>query len=342
MAVTDLIKVQVEVETAFETNTATPANCNAADHLLMGVTDVSVNIMDDVHLTEKSGHLYPSDLASQVGQMGQGSITMDLSYEEINYVLNNFFDAATASTTTTTTGTLTYTYYNRAYDAPDDTAVTPGYLTIEFGAPSANYQACGVLFNELNISGEAGGIWTGNFPFWAQQINTCTMASLSDSAVELIRMADTDIYIDTWAAAVGTTKKADTLISFDLSVSNGRHLKTFAGSLAPKAWGDTKWSGRLTTVAEFNATAKSYVDALLARTGVVQRAIRIIADNDATPTSGNDRIASFDFYGTLVDGATLFEDREGNITVSLVWEGTYNDTGTDWFSFDIKNTDAAL
>ena len=335
MAVTDLIKVQMEVETAWTT-------CNTADHLCMGVTDVSVNIMDEVHLTERSGHLYPSDLAAQVGQHGEGSISMDLSYEEINYVLNNFFDAATASTTTTTTGTLTYTYYNRAYDSPADTAVTPGYLTIEFGAPSANYQACGVLFNELNISGEAGGIWTGNFPFLASSINTCTMAALSDSAVELIRMADTEIYIDTWAGAIGTTKKDDVLVSFDLSVSNGRHLKNFAGDIGPQDWGDTKWSGTLTTVLEFTAVAKAYVDALLDRTGVVQRAIRIIADNDAAATDGTDRVASFDFYGTVVDGAELFSDRDGNITVSLTWEGTYNDTGTDWLSFDVKNLDAAL
>ena len=344
MPVTDLLKVQVEVETAFETDTATPANCGPADHLLMGVTEGTLNIMDEVHLTERSGHLYPSDLVAQVGQSGEGSVTMDMSYEDCLYVLNNFFDAATVSTSTTTTGTgpSTFTYGNWAFDSPADTAVTPGYLTIEFGAPSAEYEACGVLFTELNISGEAGGVWTGSFPFLAQQINTCSMASLSDSTVELIRMADTDIYIDTWTGTIGTTKKADTLISFELSVMNGRHLKTFAGSLAPKDWGDTQWSGTLTTVMEFNATAKSYVDALIARTGEVQRAIRIIADNGSGPGDGTHRQASIDFYGTLVDGAELFEDRDGNVTVSLTWQGTYNDTGTDWFSMDIKNRVTAL
>jgi hypothetical protein len=341
MAVTDLIKCQLNVETAFAT--AATANCGPADHLLMGVTDVSVNVMDEVHLTERSGHLYPSDLASQVGQMGEGSITMDLSYEDIAYVLNNFFDAVTTtSTTTTTPGTIAYTYYNRAWDAPADTAVTPAYLTFEFGAPSANYEACGVLFNELNISGEAGGIWTGDFPFLAQQINTCTMASLSDSAVELIRMADTTLYVDTWSGTIGTTPVADTLISFGLSVSNGRHLKTFAGNIEPQSWGDTRWSGTLNIVAEFNASAKAYVDAMLARTGVVQRAIRIQADNDAVAAGDGDRVINLDFYGTLVDGATLFSDREGNITVSLDWEGTYNDTGSDWLSFDLKNQDASI
>lgn len=342
MAVTDLVKVQVEVETAFCTTATT--HCGPADHLLMGVTDATLNIMDQVHLVERSGHLYPSDLTAQVAQSGEGSVSMDMSYEDCLYVLNNFFDAATVSTSTTTTGTgpSTFTYGNWAFDAPGDTAVTPGYLTIEFGAPSAEYEACGVLFTELNISGEAGGVWTGTFPFIAQQVNAATMASLSDSTVELMRMADTDLYIDTWAGTIGTTLMADTLISFDLSCTNGRHFKTFAGELLPQAWGDTQWSGTLTIVAEFNATGKAKVDAILARTGVVQHMIRIECDNGSGPGDGTHREFILDFYGTLVDGAELFSDRDGNITVSLTYQGTYNDTDSQWLSFDVKNRVTAL
>ena len=342
MAVTDLIKVQVEVETAFAT-TAT-ANCGPADHLLMGVTDGTLNIMDQVHLTERSGHLYPSDLVAQVQQHGEGSISMDMSYEDCLYVLNNFFDAATVSTSTTTTGTgpSTFTYGNWGFVSPADTAVTPGYLTIEFGAPGGEYEACGVLFNELNISGEAGGVWTGTFPFLAQQINTCSMASLSDSTVELMRMADTELYIDTWAGTIGTTNKADTLISFNLNATNGRHLKTFAGELTPQSWGDTQWSGTLTAVLEYNAAAKSYVDALLARTGVAQHMVQIQCDNAGGPGDGTHREFVMDFYGTLVDGAVLFSDRDGNITVELTWQGTYNDTDSRWLAFSVKNAVTAL
>ena len=342
MAVTDLIKVQVEVETAFAT-TAT-ANCGPADHLLMGITEGTLNIMDEVHLTERSGHLYPSDLAAQVQQHGEGAIVMDMSYEDCLYVLNNFFDAATVSTSTTTTGTgpSTFTYGNWAFDAPADSAVTPGFLTIEFGAPNAEYEACGVLFTELNISGEAGGVWQGNFPFLAQQVNTCSMATCADSTVELMRMADTTLYIDTWAGTIGTTAKADTLISFELAATNGRHLKTFAGKLSPQDWGDTQWSGTLTAVLEYNATAKAYVDAILARTGVAQHMVRIECDNGSGPGDGTHREFILDFYGTLVDGAELFSDRDGNITVQLVWQGTYNDSDSQWLSFDVKNRVTAL
>ncbi|NIV32913.1 MAG: hypothetical protein GWN58_26755, partial [Anaerolineae bacterium] len=146
MPVTDLIKVQFGQEAAWGT-------CVAANAKLMGLTDATLNIVDEVHQTDKSGFYYPSDLVAEVSMMGEGSITFDLSYEDILWPLDNVFDEETP------TGTTTFTW---AYDAPDTATVTPNYLTIEFGAPDAEYEACGVLFTELNISGEAGGVWTGN------------------------------------------------------------------------------------------------------------------------------------------------------------------------------------
>jgi hypothetical protein len=124
------------------------------------------------------------------------------------------------------------------------------------------------------------------------------------------------------------------LISFDLNVSTGRHLKQFAGSLQPTAWGDTQWRGTLTTVVEFEADAKGIVDALVAP-GLVQRLIQIVA------TSGT-HSATIQFAGTLVNGVELFTDRDGNITVSLEWQGTYNDTVSGWFDVDVVNSTATL
>ncbi|NIV36805.1 MAG: hypothetical protein GWN58_47430 [Anaerolineae bacterium] len=318
MPVTDLIKAQVGQESSWGT-------CVVATAKLMGVTEANLQIVDEVHQTEKSGSYYPSDLVAEVSQMGKGSISMDLSYEDILYPLDNFFDEESP------TGTTTYTW---AYDAPSDTTVTPNYLSIEFGAPSAEYEACGVLFTELNISGEAGGIWVGEFPFVCSSVAAGAMASLSDRAVELIRMADTEIYIDTWSGTIGSTKLDDALVSFELSVNPQRHVKQFAGEISPQSWGDGQWTGTLTTVLEFVAGTKAYVDALLGP-ALVQRMIRIAATSAP-------RSATIDFYGTLVNGAELFEDRDGNITVSLEWQGTYNDTDSAWLGFSIVNLVASL
>ena len=322
MPVTDLIRVQVGPETATGWGT-----CVAAKDKLLGVTDANLNIVDEVHQVEKTGWLYPSDLVAEVSQSGEGSIMLDLSYEEILYPLDNFFDAATQ------TGTTTYTW---PYDAPTDTAVVPQYMTIEFGAPSAEYEACGVLFTELNISGEAGGIWTGSFPFICSKVDDGAMATgLTERAIELIRMADTEIYVDTWTSTIGTTKLDDALISFDLNVTANRHLKQFAGEIEPQDHGEGRWSGTLTTVLEYTAGVKALVDAMSAATGVVQRMIRIRATS--APKS-----ATIDFYGTLMNGADLFDDREGNVTVSLEWQGTYNDTASEWFGIDVVNNVADI
>jgi hypothetical protein len=323
MPVTDLIKVQLgpEVATAWGT-------CVAATDKLLGVTDANLQIVDEVHQVDKTGWYYPSDLVAQVANSGEGNIMMDLSYEEILYPLDNFFDAATQ------TGTDPY---NWNYDAPTDTTVVPQYLTIEFGAPDAEYEACGVLFTELNISGEAGGIWTGAFPFLCKNIDDAAIVTtgITERAIELIRMADTEIYMDTWTGTIGSSKFDDQLISFNLQVTSNRHLKNFAGELQPENWGDGIWRGTLTTVLEYEDDTETLVENFSAASGVVQRKIRIVA------TSGT-HSATIDFYGTLVNGVNLFEDREGNVTVSLEWSGTYNDDDSAWLGIDVVNSVADI
>lgn len=323
MPATDLIKVQMGQEATW--GTAVDASAK-----LMGVTDASLQIADEVHQTERSGMLYPSDLVAEVQFMAEGSITMDLTYEDILYPLEGVFDAI--ETHATATGPWTW-----AYAAPDDTAVVPQPFTIEIGTPDAvadaEYEASGALFTELNISGEAGGVWVGEFPFLAEDADDDTMktgTAVADRAVELIRMADTTIDIDTWSGSYGGGGLTFQLISFELSVSTGRHLKQFAGALQPTAWGDTQWTGTLTTVVEFEADSKAIVDALLVP-GLIQRLIEIEA------TSGTSS-ATIQFAGTLVNGVELFSDRDGNITLSLEWQGTYNDTVSGWFDVDIINS----
>jgi len=44
----------------------------------------------------------------------------------------------------------------------------------------------------------------------------------------------------------------------------------------------------------------------------------------------------------LIDGAELFTDRDGNITVDLLWDGTYNPTFTGWLTITVLNAIAAI
>jgi len=323
MAVSDLIKVQCGQAAAW----GTTANASAK---IMGVTDAKLQVVSETHHTEAAGRMYPSDLIANTGFSGEGSISMDLSYEHILFPLDNFFSQAVPAATV-------YTY------AQPTTAITaPNHYTLEIGAldavADAGYDADGVLFTELNISGEAGGVWTGEFPFICEDVTNAAATVLADTVVELIRMADTTIHFDAWHTAAGTAAAtAATLVSFELHVANGRHLKTFAGGIQPLGWGETQWSGTLTTVLEYNAATKAIVDAMLAP-ALVQRAIEI----EAISTLAAANIATIHFYGTLVNGVELFSDRDGNITVSLEWEGTWDSTQADWLEIIVDSTLAAL
>jgi hypothetical protein len=323
MAVTDLVKVQIGQQADLET----PA---AATAILMGVTDAHLQVVSEEHHVAKSGWYYPSSHISQVAFSGEGSISMDLSYEDIIFPFDNFFDEEAPVGTVWT------------YTAPVDAQIDPNYYTIEFGddgaGTAAEFEAAGCLFTELNIKGEAGGIWTGTFPFVCVDVDDLAMTgALGDRAVELIRMSDTDIHLDAWGTAAGTAAaSADTLISFELHVEKNLHLKTFAGDMNPTAWGDGQWTGTLKTVLEHNAVSDALIDALLAP-GLVQRAIEIEAIG---PVSAS--FVTIHFYGTLVNGVKLFDDREGNVVVSLEWEGTYDPTQADWLEIIVDNGVAAL
>lgn len=324
MPVTDLIKVQVGHTAANWGDT-----CNATAKI-MGVTDVSLQVVSETHHTDATGRMYPSQLIANTGFYGEGSLSMDLSYEHILFPLDNFFSAAVPAATVYT------------YNAPDTAISAPNHYTLEIGAldatTAAGYDADGVLFTEMTIKGEAGGVWQGEFPFICEDITAGVAAVLADTTVELIRMSDTTVHFDAWGTAAGTAAaSAATLISFELNVKNGRHLKPFAGAIQPPAWGETQWSGTLKMVVEFNATTKAIAEGLLTP-ALTQRAIEI----EAIGPAPNNSIATIHFYGTLVDGVKLFDDREGNVTLTLTWEGTYQPTQTEWLEIIIDSTLAAL
>jgi hypothetical protein len=101
----------------------------------------------------------------------------------------------------------------------------------------------------------------------------------------------------------------------------------------PTAHGEAQWEGTLQTVLEFDSTAKAYVDALLS--GKVEKQIEIEA------TRG-DNVATIQFAGTLIGGVPLFGDRDGNMTVELNWEGTFNSTLGNWLKMSVINGVSAL
>jgi hypothetical protein len=302
----------------------------AATVRIMGVTDASFSQADEIESTGDLGNPMPSVAAVLKKTSGEGSITQRCSYQDIVYWLQGAFGVVSASAAASTT-------YAWKYAAPAATAaVTPEFYTIEYGEPTgAAYQLEGALVSEVRLSGSVDdGMWQAEVSFIGETIAAEAMTTgLSNRTVDVCRFADTDLYIDAWGGTLGSTPVAASLISAELRFSPGRHLKHFAGSVTPVTYGDSRWEGEMTLVLEFNSTVKAYVDALLAP-AVVQKQIRLKTEQGTGTTI---RTMQVDFAGTLVDGVKLFEDRDGNITISLKFNGTYHTTMATWLKFYVKN-----
>ena len=303
----------------------------AATVRLMAVTDASVSIVDEVLQPEELGITAPMSLPAQVMQHAEGSFTLQASYQDLSYLARGVFGTAATSAAASTT-------YVRSNAVAVSTTPTPVIWTMQYGSPSAEYQIGSAIMTNLQISGEAGGVWEAAVDVIGRAVEANALTSaLALRAVDLIKMSDTTFKVDAWAGAMGATAAPATLISFALTASPGYHLKTFAGSLNPSSYGADRWEGELTTTLEFNASAKAYVDALL--TGLVQRQIQISATQGAGTAA---REATINFCGTLIDGAELFGDRNGNVTVELTWKGTYNATFGGWLTLRTKTENATL
>ena len=323
-----LRKVQLAAQSAWGTANST------ATVQLTGVTDVSLDIVPDVYQPQFMGTLAPAITAGLMGQHGEASITQVASYQDLPYYLGGVFGTSAASAGANTT----YVY---KYKAQTDRITTAPYYTVQIGTPDAEYALRTGMFTNLTISGEANGMWEVSADLLGAAVTTMAMTTgLDVRDVDLIRMADTNIYMTPWTrTTISATALPATLISFELTANPQRHLKTFAGSGNPAAYGDSTWESQLTTVMEFNSTAKAYVDEMVSPDTLVQRQIRLKATTGSGTTA---REATIDFAGTIAENVTLWDDRDGNMTVSLVWNGTYNTANSRFLAARVKNELSSL
>ena len=319
--------VQLAHQTAWATAVST------ASVKLAGVTDASLDIVQDVYQPTFVGTLAPAIVSAQMSQHGEMSISQAMSYQDICYWLDGIFGTAAASAAANTT----YVYN---YAAALETVTTAPAYTVQYGYSGTEYTLEGGLCTNLNISGEAGGVWEASVDLLGRAVSTMAMTTGVDTRdVDIIRMSDTKLYLTAWpVSTISGTEVDATLISFDLTVNPQRHIKYFAGSINPGGHGDSNWESQLTTVLEFNSDAKALVDELT-NPALVQRQLRIQASTGSTTEA---REATIDFAGTIVDNVKLFDDRDGNMTISITWNGTYNSGLANFLKAKVKNELDAL
>jgi hypothetical protein len=297
----------------------------------MGLLDGKLNLIQQTIIPAEIGRHGPGPLAAQGSVRGEGNLRAECTYEDICYLLQGLLGDVSA-----VGGSAPYSW---TYSAPaEEAAVTPHKYSLEGGAAGASYVLHGALFKTLRLTGEAGGLWEMSSDLVGETIGTVSLASLADRTVNLVRMADTSLYVDTWGGTMGSTAVTATLISFELNLETGRHTKLFAGSVSPASYGDDEFSATLRTVLEFNASAKAYFDALIAP-ALIQKFLQIKA------TTGTDtalKSLAIQMPATLINNVTLFDDREGNMIVSLEWQATMHATFATWLKFVVQNALNAL
>lgn len=312
----------------------------AATRKWHGLTDGSLTIVEKVEAVPTLGYYGPGPVADQVSQSGEGTIEGVATYEDLPNILNGLFTHTSGSTGNTSGGTTAPYYYS--WTAPITSTQVCAIYTMEYGTSGRSYTSIGTILAGLTIRGDAGGLWTYTVPLISKQVKplaTASTAAWIDRAVNPVQMSNTRFYWD--ALSTGTVKSTElqaSLISFELTHSPNRHMKTFAGSKFPGGWGDNRSECTLTAVVEFNSTMKALLDGICTSSGVaLQAQISIFNENTTSTGSSGRRSAEIQFAGIQTEPIKLWDDRDGNLTIGLSMTGKYSTALGNYLKFIVEN-----
>ena len=263
-----------------------------------------------------------------------GSATFEVSdetFEDVNYWLEALFGAVTPS------GNLPYV---RAYNAPTTAAVTPHFMTLQYGQTDEVWQLQDASVASLTLSGaDNTGVQVGG-SIIGGKVTAGSLASLSDrTGVTRMSGCMASVGIATWDTSSFTTL-ANSAFSWELSINSNREYRGYLGDCAPTAYNDQKWNGQLRLSLELNDTTDDHLIAMLgASSAILEKQVRITYK---TGTSTTERSMAITFAGHSMQAPELFQDRNGVITYDLVLDGVYNPTLANWLKIETKSATQTL
>jgi len=315
MPATHLRRVQLGQQTAFSTPVA-------ATSILRGVTGGSVTLNHNDAVVKELGRSV-SDLVVVSQRHAEGEIELQTTYEDILYGLFGLF------------GPVAPSGGSRTFNAPITAYAAPQIYTMEYGTTGAEYRVVGSIIREWTLRYEANAGVTESWSFIGRSVQATAMTgSLPTRIVTPVLSRHASWFVDPTGTAHGTTAIPGTVIEAELSINTNRHLKMFEGA-QPLDWGEGRWEAQLTITAEFNATAKAWVDALM--TNRIARNIRAEFVEIA-----NTRELRIDFVGLLSEPVELFGDRDGNMTVELTFKALVAGPLNNWLQIRTINGIATL
>lgn len=263
--------------------------------------------------------------------MAKSSATFEVgdeTFEDINYWLDSLFSAATAAESAAP--------FSRAYAAPLTAAVSPAFMSLKWGQSGSIYLMPDVSVTSLKITGQTnGGVQVGG-SLMGGPITASTLDTLSIRTGQT-RMTgcQASVAIDAWAGVMGATPIEDCAFSYELTVNSNRDYRGYLGKCDAAAWHDKKWSAQLRISMEVTADSSPFMNEMLATPNkLLQKQIEI---KHATGSGSDERLMQIQFAGHTVQAPQLFQERDGVVSVDLVFDGVYNPTFTNWLKINTKS-----
>ena len=283
-------------------------------------------------LDQLRGSLAPTYQSTLDNYAGSATFEVsDESFEDVNYWLDSLFG------TVSPTGAGPYV---RAYAAPTTAAVTPHFMTLQWGQANGVFQLQDASVASLTLSGaDNTGVQVGG-SIVAGKVIPGTLASLLDrTAVTRMSGCMASVAIETWTGSA-FTPLASSAFSWELSINSNREYRGYLGDCTPTAYHDQKWNGQLRLSLELNGTTDDYLIAMLgASSAILEKQVRITYK---TGTGSGERSMAITFAGHSMQAPELFPDRNGVITYDLVLDGVYNPTLANWLKIETKSETASL
>lgn len=332
MGATDLVYLQSKKEASWATDAAATARWMSADKF--SFKPVPVFKM----LRYQRGDYAPAHGAIKTSEHGEGSIEGDVTFEELPLLLGSAVKGAVAGSLSDTTA---YTY---SYPAPLTASPACDTRIFETYDGGQGYQGLGMVCKSFSLSGQAGS--EGMVRYASQWIGKKVEAAsptgaLGNRTVEGLPANMVKLYIDALGGTVGTTIKADTLISWNINYDSGAHLKQFqTGDTFPSLLGYAKPAVTFSVTAEFNSVGQAEVAAFLAGTG---RLIRLEGLGSLAGAATVYRTFRADLALQHLSIDSLYGDRDGNTTVTLSGAVRY-DSGAfaNYTKFTVINALSAI
>ena len=228
----------------------------------------------------------------------------------------------------------------RAYAAPTTSAVTPRFMTLQWGQADGVFQLQDASVASLTLSGaDNTGVQVGG-SIVAGKVIPGTLAALLDrTSVTRMSGCMASVAIEAWAGST-FTPLASSAFSWELSINSNREYRGYLGDCTPTAYHDQKWNGQLRLSLELNATTDDYLIAMLgASSAILEKQVRI---KYSTGSGASLRSMTITFAGHSMQAPEFFQNRNGVLTYDLVLDGVYNPTLANWLKIETSSETAVL